>query len=254
LSKRTQPHTMLSAGDIAKYVLTPGDPARVHKIAAKLLDARKVADNRGIVSFTGSYEGVEVSAVSTGVGCPSAAIVVEELARVGAETIIRVGTTGGMQEDVKPGDIVIPIAATRSDGTTRAYVSEQYPAVASLDVTQALVSSATRMGFKPHVGIVWTSDSYYAESGPMLDSWVKAGVISVEMECSAIFTLTRIRGLRSGAILAVDGNLLKGTKKLEYDEGDPARQQREEKVQRAIDSEIEIALKAVRDLSRKVDK
>jgi uridine phosphorylase len=242
---------MLSAGDIAKYVLTPGDPARVHRIAAKLQGARKVADNRGIVSFTGSYQGVEVSAVSTGVGCPSAAIVIEELARVGAETIIRVGTTGGMQQHVDPGDIVIPVAATRSDGTTKSYVSEQYPAVASLDVTQALISSATRLGFKPHVGVVWTSDSYYAESGPILDSWAKAGVVSVEMECSAIFTLTRLRGLRSGAILAVDGNLLKGTKKLEADEGDLAWREREEKVQRTIDSEIEIALEAVKDLSRK---
>jgi uridine phosphorylase len=208
-----------------------------------------VADNRGIVSFTGFYEGVEISAVSSGVGCPSAAIVIEELAKVGADTIIRVGTTGGMQQNVNPGDLVIPIAATRSDGTTRAYVSEQYPAVASLDVTQALLSSATRMGLKPHVGVVWTSDSYYAETGPILDSWVKAGIVSVEMECSAIFTLTRLRGLRSGAILAVDGNLLKGTKKLEYDEDDRAGQEREQKVQRAIDSEIDIALRAVKHLS-----
>lgn len=249
MSKRVQPHTLLTPGDISKYVLVPGDPGRVLRIATKLQDPRKVAENRGYISYSGTFEGVPVSAVSSGVGCPSAAIVIEELAKVGAETIIRVGTTGGLQPNVDPGDIVIAKAATRTDGTTRAYVSEQFPAIADLDVTRALISAAQEMGVKPHVGIVWTSDSYYAESGPALEAWVRAGVVAVEMECSAIFTLASLRGMRSGAILAVDGNLVKGTKKLDFESSDAERQEREERLKRAIDLEIQIALRAVAALN-----
>jgi uridine phosphorylase len=190
-----------------------------------------------------------VTAVSSGIGCPSTAIVVEELARVGVQTIIRVGTTGGLQQNVDPGDLVIATGATRTDGTTRAYVSEKFPAIASLDVTNALISSAHSLGVKPHVGIVWTSDSYYAESGSQLETWVRAGVVSVEMECSALFTIGALRGLRTGAILAVDGNLVKGTKKLEFKADDAAVKQKEQRVQQGVDLEIQVALEAVKALA-----
>jgi len=247
LSKRIQPHIFAGVGDVARYVLLPGDPGRADKIAKFLRDARKVAQYRGFVTYTGKCSGIPVSVTSTGIGCPSACITLEELAKIGANTFIRVGTTGSIQKYIDIGDIVIPTAATRTDGTTKAYAPVEYPATANYEVTSALTEAAKKLGVKYYSGIVWTSDAFYAEGGEPVKIWNKAGVLSVEMECSGIFTVANIRGVRAGAILAVDGNLVKGKKKGEFEPGEK-KGELADKVQKAIDDEIRVALEAVKIL------
>ncbi len=244
MKRRIQPHIMCGVGDVAKCVLLPGDPGRVVKIASFFDEARKVSEYRGFVTYTGEVDGVGVSACSTGIGCPSAAIVVEELARIGAETFIRVGTTGALQPHIDVGDIVVATAAVRGDGTTRSYVPVGYPAVADFGVVSALIEASELMGREVHVGIVLSSDAFYA-GGESTSRFSEANVLSVEMECSVIFTLAGLKGLRSGAVMAVDGNLVKGIKKGEFEPGERSGEL-DERVQRAIDDEIRIAIEAVK--------
>lgn len=246
MKKRIQPHIMCGVGDVAKYVLLSGDPKRVEKIASFLDKARKVADYRGYVTYTGNVGGIEISACSTGVGCPSAAIVVEELARIGAQTFIRIGTTGALQPEIEAGDIVIASAAVRLDGTSKVYVPAEYPAVADFSVVSALAGAAKKLGVKVHVGKVVSTDAFYAGS---YDIWGKARALSVEMECSAIFTIAGLKGLRAGAILAVDGNLATGIKKGEFEPGEKTGEL-DGRVQKAIEREIKIAIDAVKILEK----
>jgi uridine phosphorylase len=246
MKKRIQPHIMCGVGDVAKYVLLSGDPKRVEKIASFLDKARKVAEYRGYVTYTGNVGGIEISACSTGVGCPSAAIVVEELARIGAQTFIRVGTTGALQPEIEAGDIVIASAAVRLDGTSKVYVPAEYPAEADFSVVSALAEAAKKLGVKVHIGKVVTTDAFYAGS---YDIWGKARALSVEMECSAIFTIAGLKGLRSGAILAVDGNLATGIKKGEFEPGEKSGEL-SGRVQKAIEREIKIAINAVKILEK----
>lgn len=246
MKKRIQPHIMCGVGDVAKYVLLSGDPKRVEKIASFLDKARKVADYRGYVTYTGNVGGIEISACSTGVGCPSAAIVVEELARIGAQTFIRIGTTGALQPEIEAGDIVIASAAVRLDGTSKVYVPAEYPAVADFSVVSALAGAAKKLGVKVHVGKVVSTDAFYAGS---YDIWGKARALSVEMECSAIFTIAGLKGLRAGAILAVDGNIATGIKKGEFEPGEKTGEL-DGRVQKAIEREIKIAIDAVKILEK----
>lgn len=238
---------MCGVGDVARYVLLSGDPKRVERIATFFDEARKVADYRGFVTYTGKVKGIEISACSTGIGCPSAAIVVEELAKIGAQTFIRVGTTGALQPEIEVGDLIIPTAAVRADGASRAYVPPEYPAVADLDVLSSLVQAAKKLGVKVHVGKVVSTDAFYAGQ---VEAWGRANVLSAEMECSIIFILASLKGLRAGAILAVDGNLAKGVKKGEFEPGERTGEL-DERVQRAIDKEIEVAIEAVKILEEK---
>ena len=246
MKKRIQPHIMCGIGDVAKYVMLPGDPKRVEKIASFFDEARKVADYRGYVTYTGKVDGVEISACSTGIGCPSAAIVVEELARIGAQTFIRVGTTGALQPEIEVGDTIIATAAVRADGTSGIYMPVEYPAVADFKVVSALVGVAKKLGVKVHIGKVVSTDAFYAGS---YDIWGKARALSVEMECSAIFTIAGLKGLKAGAILAVDGNLATGIKKGEFEPGEKSSEL-DERVQNAIEREIKIAIEAVKILDK----
>ena len=243
--KRIQPHIMCGVGDVAKYVLLPGDPGRVEKIASFFDEAHKVAEYRGFVTYSGKVDGIGISACSTGIGCPSAAIVVEELIKIGGETFIRVGTTGALQSYIEIGDIVIATAAVRTDGTSRAYLPVEYPAVASLEVVSALLQASKRAKKKIHRGIVMSSDAFYSENTDATWRFSKANVLSIEMECSTIFTLTGLKGLRSGAIMAVDGNLVKGIKKGEFEPGERTGEL-DERVQKAIEDEIRITIEAVK--------
>ena len=243
--KRIQPHIMCGVGDIAKYVLLPGDPRRVERIASLFDEAHKVAEYRGFVAYSGKVEGIGISSCSTGIGCPSAAIVVEELTKIGAETLIRVGTTGALQSDIEIGDIVVATAAVRADGTTRAYIPIEYPAVANFEVISALLQASKKMKKRVHQGIVLTSDAFYSENNVATMRFGEANVLSIEMECSVLFTLAGLKGLRSGAILAVDGNLVKGIKKGEFEPGERTGEL-DDRVQRAIDDEIKITLEAVK--------
>jgi uridine phosphorylase len=209
-------HLMVSPGDIAGYVLLPGDPGRVARIARYWDEARLVGDHRGFVSYTGRYKGVGISAVSTGIGGPSTAIVVEELLRLGAHTFIRVGTTGAIVDYIDVGDLVINIASVRMEGTSKAYVMPEYPAVASLDVTLALIFAAENLGVKYHVGIGASTDSFYVgQERPGFKGYIppwsrglmellgSVRVLNFEMEASTIFTLANIYRARAGSVCAV---------------------------------------------------
>jgi uridine phosphorylase len=252
MRKRVQPHIMCRVGDVAKYVLISGDPKRVEKIASFFDESVKVGDYRGFVTYTGKVKGIGVSSCSTGIGCPSAAIVVEELAKIGAETFIRVGTTGSLQPDIEVGDIVIASSAVRGDGTSRSYVPIEYPAVADFSVTAALVQTAQKPKRKVHFGPVLTSDAFYCDL-ENLKRWSRFSVLSVEMECSVIFSLAKLRKLRAGAILAVDSSPLKGVGKGEFEPGEKTGEL-DERVQRAIKEEIHIAIEAIEVLENKSKK
>lgn len=247
MKKRIQPHIMCGLGDIAKSVLIPGDPKRAEKIAAFFDHYKKVADYRGYVTFTGKTGNTPISTCSSGIGCPSAAIVVEELTNIGAENLIRVGTTGALQSNLQLGDIVIATAAVRADGTTNAFVPSGYPAVANFQIVNALIEAAKRLDINFHLGIVVSSDAFYAERKDFVKSYSEVNVLSVEMEASVIFTLTNLKKLRGGAILVVDSNLLTGIKKGEFNSGQKTGEL-DPRVQKAINDEIRIAIEAVKIL------
>lgn len=209
----TQYHIKCSKGDVARYVLLPGDPARVKIIASLWDESRKVAENRQYITYTGKVGGVEISTTSTGIGGPSAAIAVEELARIGADTFIRVGTCGGYKKEHKIGDIAIATGAVRSEGTTRQYVQPEYPALSSPEVLMALIEAAERIEAAYHVGITKSTDAFYAGMafGGYRPSWAKdseddirkANVITEEMEASTVFTLANLFGLRAGCVCSI---------------------------------------------------
>ena len=241
------PHLLISSNDVAEYALLPGDPKRAHLIAKFLDQPRLMSENREFVVYTGSYKGVGVTVASTGIGGPSAAIAVEELARCGVKVFIRVGTCGALKPGIRIGEIIIPYAAVRWDGASTRYVGREYPAVAHPSVYQALIEASRRLGLEARSGIILSDDAFYDDLGVLLN-WGKYNVIAVEMEASTIFTLASIKGLRSGAILVVDGNLAEGTGKGTIG-ASKGREFREEVV-KAIEKEIKIALEAVYILSR----
>jgi len=209
----TQPHLQVDAGDVTSIALLPGDPGRVRRIAEHLDDVETVAENREYTVVTGRYGDAELTVCSTGIGSPSAAIAVEELARVGVETFLRVGTTGALQADVEIGDMVVATAAAKDEGTTERYEPTAYPAVADFEAVAALREAATANDEALHVGPVATDDAFYAETEAYVESWSEAGILAVEMEAAAILTLARRKGLAAGAICTVDGNLVRGTQK-----------------------------------------
>jgi len=247
MKKRIQPHIMCGVGDIAKSVLIPGDPKRAEKIATFFDECKKVADYRGYTTFTGKVGETAISTSSSGIGCPSAAIVVEELTNIGAQNLIRVGTTGALQPEIGIGEIIIATAAVRADGTTNAFVPAGYPAVANFQIVKALIEAAEKLKKSYHLGIVVSSDAFYAENLDFVRSHSEAGVLSVEMEASVIFTLTNLKKLRGGAILAVDSNLVTGIKKGEFNAGEKTGEL-DPRVQDAIEDEIRIAIEAVKIL------
>ncbi|MGD2142757.1 MAG: nucleoside phosphorylase [Candidatus Bathyarchaeota archaeon] len=252
VKKRIQPHIMCGVGDVARYALLPGDPDRVERIASHLDEARKVAEYRGYITYTGESMGIEITACSTGIGCPSAAIVVEELMKIGSDTFIRVGTTGSLQPHLDNGDIVIATAAVRAEGTSRNYIPVEYPAAASLDVTLALLQAAEELGIEVHPGIVMSTDAYYGGDEEAIRKYGALNVLSIEMESSLIFTLAALRGMRAGAILVVDGNLTKGTGKGEFEPGEKTGEL-DESVQNSIDEEIRVAVRACQILEEAQD-
>ncbi|MCX6084565.1 MAG: nucleoside phosphorylase, partial [Caldiserica bacterium] len=159
-------HVRLKQGDVGRYVLLPGDPGRCEVIAKWFDNPVKVAQNREYVTYTGTLLGEKVSVTSTGIGGPSTAIAVEELAMIGAETFIRVGTSGAMQPDIGIGDLAIVTAAIRDEGTTRQYMPIEFPAVANIDVTLALRAAAEQLHLAFHLGVSQSKDSFYGEVEP----------------------------------------------------------------------------------------
>ena len=239
-----QPHLLVEEGDLTDIALVPGDPGRVDRIAKQCSDVETVAENREYKVVNATYEGQELTICSTGIGCPSAAIAVEELANVGVETFIRVGTTGALQSDIEIGDMIVATGAAKNEGTSKRYEAVEYPAVPDYDVLSALVDSAEANNEDVHVGPIASDDAYYAETDDAVDDWEAAGLLSVEMEAAAVFSLARRKGLRAGAICTVDGNLVEGTQKGTDTEDDELPDKAKNNVARAID----IALEATVDL------
>ena len=218
-----QYHIEVGPDDVADTVLLPGNPERVEKVVADWEDYEVVGDHREYRTATGTHEGTPISVTSTGIGSPSAAIAVEELARVGADTFVRVGSCGVIQPGVDIGDLIITSGAVRQEGTSDEYVREDYPAVADHEVVSALVAAAEELGYDYHVGLTCSTDSFYAGQGRQgfggfeaagaaerLEELREAGVLNFEMEAAAILTLANLYGLRGGAVCTVYANRITG--------------------------------------------
>ena len=212
-----QYHLQIRPGDVGRYVILPGDPKRCAKIAAHFDDAKLVADSREYMTYTGYLEGEKVSVTSTGIGGPSASIAMEELVRCGADTFIRVGTCGGIDLDVKGGDIVIATGAIRMEGTSKEYAPIEFPAVANLDVTNALVAAAKELGYTHHAGVVQCKDAFYGQHEPEVlpvsyellnkwEAWKRLGCKASEMESAALFVVASHLKVRCGSDFLVVGN------------------------------------------------
>ena len=221
-----QYHVHTKKGDVGRYVILPGDPGRCEKIAAYFDDPKLVADNREYRTYTGTLLGEKVSVTSTGIGGPSAAIAVEELVRCGADTFIRVGTCGGIQEEIIGGDVVIASGAVRMEGTSREYAPIEFPAVPDFEVTLALRDGAKELGLRNHVGVVQCKDSFYGQHEPETkpvgyellnkwDAWVKCGVLASEMESAALFVTGSYLRVRTGTALLVVANQERAKKGLD---------------------------------------
>lgn len=245
-----QYHIQVAAGEVGRYVILPGDPKRCAKIAAYFDDAKLVADSREFTTYTGTLDGVKVSVTSTGIGGPSASIAMEELVKCGADTFLRVGTCGGMQTDVKSGDIVIANGAIRMEGTSKEYAPIEYPAVPDLDVLNAMVHAGRKLNFNCHVGVVECKDAFYGQHDPekmpvsyellnKWEAWLRMGCLASEMESAAIFIVAQFLRVRAGSLFLVMAN-----------------QEREKQglsnpVVHDMDAPIRVAVEAIRELVRK---
>jgi len=211
-----QYHTQTELGEVGRYVLMPGDPGRVPLIAARLENAVHIATNREYVTYTGWLEGEKVSVTSTGIGCPSSAIAVEELYRSGADTFIRVGTSGSLQPGTKSNDLAVVTGAIRHEGTSSHYMPIEFPAVCDLEIVQAMRSAVERLGVRYQVGISHSKDSFSGEVEPersanseqlkdLWRAWQIGGAICSEMEISTICIVSSILRARAGGIMAMHG-------------------------------------------------
>lgn len=212
-----QYHIQVAQGEVGRYVIMPGDPKRCVKIAQYFDDLVLIADNREYITYTGTLDGVKVSVTSTGIGGPSASIAMEELCRCGADTFVRIGTCGGMQTEVKSGDVVIATGAIRMEGTSKEYAPIEYPAVADLEVTNALVSAAKTKGFPYHAGVVECKDAFYGQHEPekmpvgyellsKWEAWKMMGCLASEMESAALFIAAGKLRVRVGSCFLVVAN------------------------------------------------
>ena len=210
-------HIQVAPGEVGRYVLLPGDPGRCEAIAQYFDDPHLVAHNREYVTYTGTLDGVPVSVCSTGIGGPSAAIAMEELIHCGADTFLRVGTSGGMQPEVLGGDIVIATGAIRAEGTSREYAPIEYPAVADIDVTLACRQAVKNLGFRYHLGVVQCKDNFYGQHDPdsmpvaaelkdKWQAWLACGALASEMEGAALMIVGAVRHVRVGALYLVAAN------------------------------------------------
>jgi len=244
-------HLKLSPGQIGKYVILPGDPGRVRKIAEYLDEPYHVMTNREYTTYNGTIEGEVVSIVSTGIGGPSTAIAVEELKKLGAEVLIRVGTCGGIDPENVPGTLIISTGAIRKEGTTREYAPIEYPAVPDYSLVKELENAAVKLKYPYAMGVTESKDSYYGQHEPETmpvanellnkwDAWKKCGAIASEMEAATLFIVSSIRRMKAAAIFLLCRNL-------ERDE----LYGLEETESRDTSHAIETAVEAIRSLIRK---
>ena len=245
-----QYHIQVGKGDVGRYVIMPGDPKRCEKIAKYFDNAQLVADSREYVTYTGYLDGVKVSVTSTGIGGPSASIAMEELVNCGADTFVRIGTCGGMQLEVKSGDVVVATGAIRMEGTSKEYAPIEFPAVADLDVTNALREAAREKGCAHHVGVVQCKDAFYGQHCPermpvsyellaKWEAWKRMGCLASEMESAALFIVASKLGVRAGSCFLVVANQEREKLGLENP------------VVHDTDMAIQVAIEAIRNLIKK---
>lgn len=242
-----QYHINVGKGEVGKYVILPGDPKRCKKIAEHLENPKLIADNREYTTYTGYLDGVKVSVTSTGIGGPSAAIALEELVNCGADTFVRVGTCGGMDIDVKGGDVVVATGAIRAEGTTREYAPIEFPAVANFEIANALVQASKELNKTYHAGVVQCKDSFYGQHSPETkpvsydllnkwDAWLKLGCLASEMESAALFVVASYLKVRVGSVFLVIANQEREKAGLEN------------KQVHDTETAIEVAVQAIRNL------
>jgi uridine phosphorylase len=213
-------HIRCEKGDVPRYVIIPGDPGRTEKIAEYWDEWKEVANYREYRTLNGKYKGMDIAATSTGIGCPGAEICIHELNEIGADTCIRVGTTGCITEKFNCGDLIIPVSAVRKDGTSDWYVEKEFPAFADQEVVMALAEACNRLGFTYGFGLVYTVGSFYTGQGRPLSeggywpSWAEkiipdlkqAGVTNIDMDTAGQYVVGYIHGMRMGAVLSVISN------------------------------------------------
>ena len=210
-------HINLKEGDVGEYCILVGDPGRCEKVASYFDESEFVTSNREFTTYRGKLDGVDVCVTSTGIGGPSAAIAIEELTKVGVKYFIRVGTCGGINLDVKSGDLVVATSAIRQEGTSKEYAPVEYPASADMDIVFAIKKAVDKMDVNAHFGVVQSKDSFYGQHSPekspvsydllnKWESWKKLGVLSSEMETAALYTVAASIGVKCGCILAVIWN------------------------------------------------
>lgn len=242
MSTKLLPHIGLEKGSVSPDVIVCGDPARAARIAEKLDRAVLLGEKREYRTYQGQFQGVTVTISSHGIGAPGAAIAFEELIAAGAKRIVRVGTCGGLQPDLQPGDLIVATAAVDFTGYGRFAAPNGYPAAADPDLVLALRMAAEAYGRSLRSGIVLTSDIFYdgvQPSMPVYQTMSQANVLAVEMECAALFIIGSLRGVPTGAILAVDGNVLGEVETVDTFNPDQAV------VKTAVDNAIQIALHAL---------
>lgn len=216
-SRELQFHIQCAPGQVGKYCILPGDPGRCEAIARHFDEAVHVQTNREYTTYTGTLLGEKVSAVSTGIGGPSAAIAMEELCNLGCHTFVRVGTCGGIKLEVQSDDVVVATGAVRMEGTSREYAPMEWPAVPDFTVTQALVKAAKNLQKPWHAGVVQCKDSFYGQHSPARmpvsyeleqkwEAWKRLGVLASEMESAALFAVAAARGVRCGSVFHVIWN------------------------------------------------
>ena len=240
-------HIQCTAEDIGKYVFLPGDPGRTEWIASYLEHPVKTAQNREFTTWTGTLDGTKVSVTSTGIGGPSTAIAMEELAALGAHTFLRIGTCGGMQPELIPGTLIIPTGAIRMEGTSQEYVPLAFPAVPDFGLTQHLVCAAQELAYDYRTGVVQCKDAFYGQHDPdsmavgyelknKWDAWIKMGCLASEMETAALLIAGSYLRVRVGACFLVLANQERAKKGLSNVQAHDTK------------AAIETAVEAVREL------
>lgn len=246
MSSGIQPHIRLAPDSVCEFALLPGDPERVSTVAHYLENVKELSYNREFKSISGTYKGVNVLVVSTGIGGPSTAIAVEELRNLEVKTLIRIGSCGALQNNIKLGDLVIASGAIRSEGTSNTYIEKSYPAVPDTDILMSLIKCAQELNYVYHCGIIRSHDSFYTDNEEEIDKfWAEKNVLASDMESAALMVIGSLRGLKNASILNVvvetKGNLEEGINN--YVDGELEALKGEEK-------EILTALETVAKLSK----
>lgn len=244
--EQVQYHIRCKKDEVNKAVLLPGDIERADYIGKKFLrDSEKIVENREFHIYNGSYEDKPVAVCSTGIGCMSAAVAIEELINIGCKYFIRVGTCGSLSSEINPGDIIIVTGAIRGDGASKEYVPIEYPAVADYRTVIALRNRAKKEDADYKLGIIRTHDAFYMESPfafgdykKRISVWAKAGTLAIENESSTLFVIGSLKNVQVGSILVAAGNLITGKKGTKNE------------LQKSIDKAITIAAGALVDLQR----